>query len=250
LVDAAIQDELAQIGQYTIIVCSILPFEYVFRNLEKMRQKDFPLEGYESLPESVLVSSFRGSVADVSGFLVHLPSKNQLLLSFAGTTNLHQALYDIRASHHPYPARKGCTVHTGFWLLYQSVSTPALNAIRNALAELDAQELVVTGHSMGGALAYLLAMEIMTSVHALPTGMAIKIVVFGAPRIGNSHLQQYFCDVVHDFKTKNGDASVKVYSVKAYNDGNEPHSSLQTRLMSPFRCSSSTPDVLGLLSPQ
>jgi hypothetical protein len=214
LVDPALQNEVAEIGQYTIIAYSRLPLDFVFENLEMLRQKDFPLEGYEPVPDAVLVSSFRS----VPGFLIYLPSRHRLLLSFAGTSNLKQAWYDVRTMHHPYPPRERCTVHTGFWLLYQSVRTPALHAIQVALAERDVHELVVTGHSMGGALAYLFAIEIMTH-RVLPSGIAIKVAAYGVPRVGNLQLQQHWRDVVNDFRTKNGDSSIEVYSVKAYNDG-------------------------------
>jgi hypothetical protein len=229
LADPALQDELTDIGQYAVLVYSPLPLDFIFHNLELLLGKHFPLEDYESLQGCVYVTSFLGTVADTPGFLIYRPSSRQLFLSFAGTMNFKQAYYDLRTLHHPHPAGEGCTVHTGFWLLYQGVRTPALDALQKAVKERDVQEVILAGHSMGGALACLLLLDIITlNEDIFPSTLRFKLAVYGAPRVGNSALKRYWLRAVEAYRSRHGVDSVKAYSVKAYNDG-------ESTLVSPGR---------------
>ena len=73
-------------------------------------------------------------------------------------------------------------VHSGFLELLNVVKDHILVDISESEPN---KRLIYTGHSLGGALAYLLALE-----HK-PT----DICVFGSPRVGGEELQEYFKDI-------------------------------------------------------
>jgi len=216
---AQVKDYISEIGQFAEITYSTLPTQFIFDNLTTLMEPTFPLEGYHSVRDAQLLSSFIGKTAHLPGYLAYRPETKQLILAFAGTTTLTQALYDVRGLQHRHPSRRG-NVHSGFWKLYKGIKSFALEAIRKGLAEHDVAEFVITGHSMGAAVAQLLLMDILRDENLVSIGaIPLKLVVFGTPRSGNKDLVKYWCELLDNRRTKHGEASIAEYSVKAYNDG-------------------------------
>lgn len=105
--------------------------------------------------------------------------------------------------------------------MFTGARSAALSALEEGLRTKDVKELVLTGHSMGAAMSYLLALEIMAgkeeSGTAALNSIPLKIAAFGSPRIGNTALAEHWRNTV---KARNErGALVEVYSVKMYNDG-------------------------------
>ncbi|KAK7047280.1 hypothetical protein VNI00_006511 [Paramarasmius palmivorus] len=216
-----IQSELAEIGQFTELAYSTVPISFILENLASLTVVDFPVEGYDALSESVLISDFRGKAADLHGFVVYRQHTKQLVVSISGTSTALQGLYDVWTSKHTHPSKKG-KVHSGFWALYKGIRKFLFDGIRNGAKEHQVDELVVTGHSMGGAMSYLLMLDLLRLNDVVSPEMPLKLVVFGAPRVGDVQLAQYWAELVQDRK-RNG--PFREYSVKAYNDGlSLPHS--------------------------
>ncbi|KAF7360176.1 Triacylglycerol lipase [Mycena venus] len=206
-------------GQFAEITYSTLPTQFIFDNLPALMEPTFPLEGYHSVRDAQLVSTFTGKTAHLPGYLAYRPQTKQLVLAFAGTTTLTQAFYDVRGLQHRHPSRRG-NVHSGFWKLYKGIKSFALETIRKGLAEHDVAEFVITGHSMGAAVSQLLLLDILRDENLVSIGaIPLKLVVFGAPRSGNEDLVKYWCELLDNRRTKHGEASIAEYSVKAYNDG-------------------------------
>lgn len=72
--------------------------------------------------------------------------------------------------------------HYGFYFAYLSVRKDVLDHIE------DKDDIIFTGHSMGGALAALCALDMK---YRFPE-KKIKLVTFGAPRLGNYALAEKF----------------------------------------------------------
>jgi hypothetical protein len=79
-------------------------------------------------------------------------------------------------------------VHEGFLTMFLETASAILKQIPNYLIN-NRTEIIVTGHSMGGALAMLAAMEL--AQHYSPH--RIQLLTFAAPRVGN----QAFANLVH-----------------------------------------------------
>ena len=80
---------------------------------------------------------------------------------------------------------RNCTVHSGFyasWLLTRPLIKPLVKA---ALAQNPGYELVFVGHSLGGAVAALGALEFSS------IGYSPHVATFGEPRVGNDAFVRY-----------------------------------------------------------
>lgn len=102
--------------------------------------------------------------------------ENELLVAVRGTekSSAHDWLTNIRMAGARGPS--GHTVHRGFWTLAQEV----LEQVNRALDSYSPTVVHVTGHSLGGATATLVADAIRLS-----SGRRnVKLYTFGAPRAG------------------------------------------------------------------
>jgi pimeloyl-ACP methyl ester carboxylesterase len=221
-----LQLKLADIGQFAEVAHGSLSPEFIWKNMERLLQPYFPLEGYNALAGSELVSSFRGTVAGLQGYIAR--QSNTLVIAFSGTSNAAQSLRNIDARLIGYPGGGGRSVHAGFWKMYNGIRALALAGLGEALRQHEVHELILTGHSMGAAMCYLLALEALegnlaenTPPILSSTSVTLTLAVFGSPRVGNLALAQHWRSVVAD--------RIREYSVKAYNDGGICARSIQAK---------------------
>lgn len=208
-------------GQFTeLAYTNTVPVQFLFEHLNPLMNPKLPLEGYNALEGSVLVSEFFGKVAHLHGYVAYRPKTKQLVVATSGTSTAIQAIQDLRTLWHRHKSRKGL-VHSGFWQLYKGIRPFILEGIRKGFEEhKDIQELVITGHSMGAAVSYILLLDqILVSNDLIPADLPIKLVAFGAPRPGDANLSMYYQELIGAYRRKNGDDAFSEYLVKAYNDG-------------------------------
>ncbi|XP_042050645.1 uncharacterized protein LOC121796024 isoform X1 [Salvia splendens] len=97
-------------------------------------------------------------------------------------------------------------VHSGFLSAYDSVRTRLITLIKQATGHRDddsvellpAWHIYVTGHSLGGALATLLALELASSQLAQCGAIAVTMYNFGSPRVGNRRFAEIYNQKVKD----------------------------------------------------
>ncbi|KAJ9555628.1 hypothetical protein OSB04_010242 [Centaurea solstitialis] len=97
-------------------------------------------------------------------------------------------------------------VHSGFLSAYDSVRTRIISLIKTAIAYQDdgaadqasKWHVYVTGHSLGGALATLLALELSSSQLAKRGGISVTMYNFGSPRVGNKKFAEVYNEKVKD----------------------------------------------------
>ncbi|KAF9043495.1 alpha/beta-hydrolase [Hymenopellis radicata] len=217
LASADIELELADIGQYAEIASNnVVPVSFIFNNLDKMLQPDFPLEGYEGLRESVWVAEYFGRVSHLHSYVAYRPQSKQLIAATSGTCSVPQAMQDLRTLYHRPRLAPG-VVHSGFWSLYKGVRDLVYAGIAQGFREHpDAEELVITGHSMGGAVSYLLIIDAFLGKIPIPAKCRLKLVSFGAPRVGDETFVNHWRDLRSAFQEKHEFTEL---CVKAYNDG-------------------------------
>ncbi|KAG5646358.1 hypothetical protein DXG03_003681 [Asterophora parasitica] len=215
LVPIETENELAEIGQFAEIAYSTVPMEFLFRNIATLLEEDFPLEGYHTFQDAIFISSVRGSVAHLPAFVVYRPSIKQLVVATSGTSTVQLALHDMRGLKHRHPSNRG-HAHSGFWALYEGIKPVILGAIKKGLQRHDVTELAITGHSMGGAISYLLCMDILSGHVAdlpLPPGLSLKLAVFGAPRTGDAGLVKYWQELVAAYRASQGPEKMTEFSI-------------------------------------
>ncbi|VFQ98069.1 unnamed protein product [Cuscuta campestris] len=91
-------------------------------------------------------------------------------------------------------------VHSGFLSAYDSVRTKLISLIKQAVGYVDDDleptpkwYVYVTGHSLGGALATLLALELSTSQLTKHGGcISVTVYNFGSPRVGNKKFAELY----------------------------------------------------------
>eukprot|EP01018_Ginkgo_biloba_P019851 Gb_29405 [translate_table: standard] len=96
-------------------------------------------------------------------------------------------------------------VHSGFLSAYDSVRNRLLSFIKSSICFVEGEKdkmstwhIYVTGHSLGGALATLLALELSSSQMAQCGCIIVTMYNFGSPRVGNKRFAE-----VYNQKVKN-----------------------------------------------
>ena len=207
-------------GQFAEVTFSAVPIETLFKHLPLLKQPGFPLETYDALDDAVLVDSFRGLYTDLVVFVAYRPLVSQLVVAVSGTASVKQALQDLRVFRCSHSSGRG-TVHTGFWTIYKDIKPQAIAAIQKGVADYLVKEIILTGHSMGGSIAYLLSLDLFADHQKWlkDLNINIRVVTFGAPRTGDAALVDYFQEMSLSYQKVQGQDAFKEYSVKGYNDG-------------------------------
>eukprot|EP00296_Roombia_truncata_P000222 JP435887.1.p1 GENE.JP435887.1~~JP435887.1.p1 ORF type:complete len:315 (+),score=59.64 JP435887.1:1-945(+) len=119
--------------------------------------------------------------------------ENQIVISFRGSRsiknwieNLHLIKVDT-----VHELCSTCKVHGGFKESYDIVKDDIVNAVFALKTEKPNADILVTGHSLGGAEATLCAVD-LTFHHNL----SVNIITFGSPRVGNNVFAQFFQDLM------------------------------------------------------
>uniref|UniRef100_A0A0D9W705 Fungal lipase-type domain-containing protein n=1 Tax=Leersia perrieri TaxID=77586 RepID=A0A0D9W705_9ORYZ len=97
-------------------------------------------------------------------------------------------------------------VHSGFLSAYDSVRNRIIALVNNAVGYMDEDSaenipkwhVYVTGHSLGGALATLLALELSSSQMAKSGVIFVTMYNFGSPRVGNRRFAEVYNATVKD----------------------------------------------------
>ena len=178
------------------------------------------METYDALDGTVLVDSFHGPFTDLPVFIAYRPPLGQLVVAVSGTSSVKQALQDLRVFRCSHPSGHG-TVHRGFWTIYNDIKAQTISAIQKGVADHMVREIVLTGHSMGGSIVYLLCMDLFAEHQEWLKGLNIniKVVTFGAPRTGDAAFVDYFQELSLSYQEAHGQDAFKDYAVKGYNDG-------------------------------
>jgi predicted lipase len=107
-------------------------------------------------------------VGGVTGFLALDTTNQQIVLSFRGSRTLENWIDDLAV----LPTSisnicSGCDAHLGFWESWQSVSDTITPHINTAVAQYPSYNLVITGHSLGAALATIAATALRVAGHKI-----------------------------------------------------------------------------------
>ncbi|CAH9137291.1 unnamed protein product [Cuscuta epithymum] len=141
-------------------------------------------------------------------------SRKRLVVAFRGT---EQARWkDLRTDLMVVPTglnperiggdfKQEVQVHSGFLSAYDSVRTKLILLIKKAIGYVDngikpipEWHVYVTGHSLGGALATLLALELSSSQLAKRGAVSVTMYNFGSPRVGNKPFAEVYNEKVKD----------------------------------------------------
>ncbi|GET91253.1 lipase, putative [Leishmania tarentolae] len=135
----------------------------------------------------------------------------RIVVAFRGTYNTANWIQNLDFWLTPYPhpgCGKLCKVHGGFYEAYGSLRAQMIQDLLVMHSEYPFYTLFITGHSLGGAIASLAAVEVTTwdtlepevlgrgaastSLHLVP----MELYTFGEPRVGNVYFANWSSSVL------------------------------------------------------
>ncbi|KAL9240869.1 hypothetical protein vseg_015041 [Gypsophila vaccaria] len=123
---------------------------------------------------------------------------NAIIIAFRGTQehsiqNWVEDLYWKQLDLN-YPDMPDAMVHHGFYYAYHNTTLRpgVVNAVRRARRLFGEIDVIVIGHSMGGAMAAICALD-LTVYHKIDN---IQVMTFGQPRIGNADFASYYTQYI------------------------------------------------------
>lgn len=132
-----------------------------------------------------------------SGFIAE--SGSRIVIAFRGTVDWGDLRKDLSATQVPFPySSRGIFTHRGFTELYRALRPSLLEALSRTRYN---KPVYVTGHSLGGALAALCALDLASRRKG-----PVRLYTFGAPKAGNGA----FAEAVRSLTT----SSYRIYNTK------------------------------------
>ena len=113
---------------------------------------------------------------------VHVGLHNNIIyVACRGTSSLKDAIHDIQLWRTKCKFLKNTCVHSGFLQQYISIQCNVQEEIRNILNnEKKIKSIVFTGHSLGGALSTIAALDFKLKNPKI----IVKCITFASPRVG------------------------------------------------------------------
>ncbi len=125
---------------------------------------------------------------NIFGLMGRNAATRTAFVSFRGTADLSDWLADFDAEPTAYTPISGFgQVETGFQAVYQLVRKSIVDNLTTASAGCD--QILVTGHSLGAALAVLAAPDIFRN---MPPNIEPRLITFAGPRVGLSDFAAAF----------------------------------------------------------
>lgn len=111
----------------------------------------------------------------------------RIIVAFRGSSNLQNWLDNLDTFKTTYPNRDcDCQVHEGFLASYNSMKDWLMNEMANLLEYTPNAEVLVAGHSLGGAQALLGSLDIATNqMGSSYPPKRVRVYTYGAPRVGD-----------------------------------------------------------------
>lgn len=131
------------------------------------------------------------TTTDIKGFVARDPVKSLVVVAFAGSgSTVRDWIADFAFLMVPYSLTGCtlCTIHSGFSIGWSERRTTVLDAVTTAMTENPGYSLVITGHSIGAAIATLAAAELRIMNYSVDT------YTFGSPRVGNTAFATFVTD--------------------------------------------------------
>ena len=120
-------------------------------------------------------------------FATYDPDQDMIVIAFRGSngmdyknwyTNFHGAPISFNELEFP-----GAKIHEGFYTAYSAIRDQVRNTARKLLSEHPTAKFLITGHSLGGALATLAGADI--KIYLKNSATKVYLYTLGSPRVGN-----------------------------------------------------------------
>lgn len=164
----------------------------------------------------VVTNAITDPRSDTQGYIGYLPEQSNIYVVLRGTHSFQNWINDFDARMVKYNASSDCVecyVHEGFAFAWSQVALKVISDVAVLREKFPSYSIVVTGHSLGGALASLGAIHLqqyfnneaavsnsfsLRAVQKLGIVPNIRLFTFGSPRFSNQALSEYASKLVGD----------------------------------------------------
>ncbi|MDM8526731.1 lipase family protein [Anaerolineales bacterium HSG24] len=133
-----------------------------------------------------LAGRFENKATDTQGIFGN--TSNTLFLAFRGSEESGTAdwITDLNfiSADYPYGGGSDITVHAGFIEAYQSIRESVFKVGKDT----PHKKIICTGHSLGGALATLCALDLACNL----SGKQVSNYTYGSPKVGNPDFVKFY----------------------------------------------------------
>lgn len=160
---------------------------------------------------STVLSYIDNVITDTRGTIFRADDTKQIILSFAGSSSVQNFVTDFAFIPVPYMGCPNAQAHIGFYNAYKSVQDFVHSGLSKAIAANPTYDVIIVGHSLGGALVSLAYADLKPQSQFKVT----EAWSYGEPRVGN----QQYSDCI-DALSGASDSNVGTYHrVTHANDG-------------------------------
>ena len=130
----------------------------------------------------VTYSTIDDSKYDTHGFIGYRIDDETIYVVFRGSEDIANWIDNIRITFADYPYCSGCQVHKGWYETYKNVIDQIMTDVSALNIEFPNYKVIVTGHSLGAALAGLTVVDLQM------INSNVQLYNFGSPRVGKSSI--------------------------------------------------------------
>ena len=164
-----------------------LPPGYVLQGTINANPQEAAALMQQANPDQQRLANHMVSESSIFGLVAWDQAAQTAIVAIRGTQNLQDWVNDLEALLLPYaPFPDAGTVHMGFLVVYQHIRGSIASLLR---ACAGVKRVIVTGHSLGGALAVLCAFDVLKN---LGLGLVPEAHTFAGPRVASPHFAGQF----------------------------------------------------------
>ncbi|KAI7872485.1 Alpha/Beta hydrolase protein [Spinellus fusiger] len=138
-----------------------------------------------------LIRSFKIAPLDVNGYITRNDRTKEIQLVFRGSISIPNWVADLSFAKKSYPPVDGAEVHSGFYDSYISSQFVVVPIVLDQLDKYPSYRVLVTGHSLGGAIATVATLDLYQRDIRL-SNANLFAQTYGGPRVGDANFAYYF----------------------------------------------------------
>ncbi|CAG8461929.1 18315_t:CDS:2 [Dentiscutata erythropus] len=145
---------------------------------------EFNTKGYIALDKQnkLIIVAYRGTIPG---------SIKNWHADLAAYQDSYNPVRGVKVHHGFYKPVRGVKVHHGFYKTFKRLQPKITDVVIRLHQNNPNFRIGLIGHSLGGALAALSALDLMQKVPHLVNNDALFLSTFGQPRVGNSNFAEY-----------------------------------------------------------